>query len=308
MLIGIVALRRHRIDMLLVVLFCSPRRPIFSARRNTASCRRCWRGAAVARQRPAGTHHLRGHRGRHQLRHIPVRALEGRAADAWALTLLAIAVAGSLASLRITQGSRGRLARAVPLESVPRSLDRGAQRLRSERALWLTVVGISWFWFIGALFQMTAAACSATETLHRPETRRRLAGDRAGRGHRRGQRAGRAALRRPHRTRYGAGRLGADGRVLHRARHDALVRVGAGVARRRRLRRRPVHRAAERLSAGPRRPRGKGPHPHHQQLHQHAGRDRWRRACSGCCTTCCTWSAGADACWRSARSPSSAPS
>ncbi len=41
----------------------------------------------------------------------------------------------------------------------------GAKRLRADRAMWLTVVGISYFWFLGALFQMTIVLLG-TEAMH----------------------------------------------------------------------------------------------------------------------------------------------
>jgi acyl-[acyl-carrier-protein]-phospholipid O-acyltransferase/long-chain-fatty-acid--[acyl-carrier-protein] ligase len=70
------------------------------------------------------------------------------------LVLLAIAVAGSLASLRIPKvpasGSR------EPFHWNPfTEIWAGSKRLIEKRDLWLAVAGISYFWFVGALFQMT---------------------------------------------------------------------------------------------------------------------------------------------------------
>ena len=42
--------------------------------------------------------------------------------------------------------------------------------MKSDRSLWLTVAGISYFWFLGALFQMTLIL-TGTETLHLSDTR-----------------------------------------------------------------------------------------------------------------------------------------
>ncbi len=79
-------------------------------------------------------------------------------------TLLAIAVVGTLCSLKIPKVS--------PSGSMERfhwnpfsEVWLGFRRLRGNRALALTVSGLSYFWFIGALFQM-AVLLAGTETLH----------------------------------------------------------------------------------------------------------------------------------------------
>src|SRR5579884_873423 len=84
------------------------------------------------------------------------------------LTLLGIALAGSAASLRITRtapsGSR------EPFHWNPfREVISGIRTLRTRRSLWLTVIGISWFWFVGGLFQM-ALLLLGHEALHASET------------------------------------------------------------------------------------------------------------------------------------------
>ncbi len=85
------------------------------------------------------------------------------------LTLLVIALAGSAASLRITytpaSGSREPF-HWNPLHEVVI----GVRSLWKRRALWRTVIGISWFWFLGGLFQM-ALLLLGRETLHASETR-----------------------------------------------------------------------------------------------------------------------------------------
>ena len=68
--------------------------------------------------------------------------------------LLGIAILGSLTSIFIrdvpASGSR------EPFHLNPFSeVWAGAKRIYGERALWLTVMGISYFWFIGAMLQMT---------------------------------------------------------------------------------------------------------------------------------------------------------
>ncbi|MFQ5880975.1 MAG: MFS transporter [Candidatus Methylomirabilales bacterium] len=69
------------------------------------------------------------------------------------LILIAIAVAGTLASLGISQvppsGSQ------KPFRLNPwAEIGTGIRRLYPEKTLWLTVVGIAYFWFLGALLQM----------------------------------------------------------------------------------------------------------------------------------------------------------
>jgi acyl-[acyl-carrier-protein]-phospholipid O-acyltransferase/long-chain-fatty-acid--[acyl-carrier-protein] ligase len=76
------------------------------------------------------------------------------------LALVAIAVTGTAASFGIP-----RVAAAAPRARVglnPWSEIRlGLARLLRDRVLWLTVVGISYFWFLGALFQLTAVLFGA---------------------------------------------------------------------------------------------------------------------------------------------------
>jgi acyl-[acyl-carrier-protein]-phospholipid O-acyltransferase / long-chain-fatty-acid--[acyl-carrier-protein] ligase len=85
------------------------------------------------------------------------------------MTLLGIALVGSAASLFITRspasGSRVRF-RWNPFHEVVI----GIRSLRGRPTLWLTVVGISWFWFVGGLFQLSLLLVGQ-ETLHASETR-----------------------------------------------------------------------------------------------------------------------------------------
>jgi len=73
---------------------------------------------------------------------------------AWiALTLIGIAIAGTITSLAISRvppsGSQ------KPFRLNPwAEIGEGLTRLYQERTLWLTVVGIAYFWFMGALLQM----------------------------------------------------------------------------------------------------------------------------------------------------------
>jgi len=82
--------------------------------------------------------------------------------------LLAIAVLGSLTSLFIRKvpasGSR------LPMQWNPFSeVAAGVRRMYRDRPLWLTVAGISYFWFLGALFQLTVILLGH-ESLHLSET------------------------------------------------------------------------------------------------------------------------------------------
>jgi acyl-[acyl-carrier-protein]-phospholipid O-acyltransferase / long-chain-fatty-acid--[acyl-carrier-protein] ligase len=83
--------------------------------------------------------------------------------------LLGIAIVGSLTSLFIRKvpasGSR------LPMQWNPfGEICTGIRRIYRDRPLWLTVAGISYFWFVGALFQM-AVILVGTESLHLSDTR-----------------------------------------------------------------------------------------------------------------------------------------
>jgi acyl-[acyl-carrier-protein]-phospholipid O-acyltransferase / long-chain-fatty-acid--[acyl-carrier-protein] ligase len=83
--------------------------------------------------------------------------------------LLAIAVIGSLMSLFIPKvlasGSR------LPMRWNPfGEVWTGFKHIYRDRPLWLTVAGISYFWFAGALFQMTVILIGS-DSLHLSETR-----------------------------------------------------------------------------------------------------------------------------------------
>jgi acyl-[acyl-carrier-protein]-phospholipid O-acyltransferase/long-chain-fatty-acid--[acyl-carrier-protein] ligase len=85
------------------------------------------------------------------------------------LVLLAIAVVGSLASLRIPRvpasGSH------EPFHWNPfAEIWAGSKRLLEKRDLSLTVLGMSYFWFLGALFQMTVILFGS-ESLHASDER-----------------------------------------------------------------------------------------------------------------------------------------
>ena len=82
--------------------------------------------------------------------------------------LLAIAIAGSAASLFIPRVSASGAFERLhwnPFHEVWA----GARRIAGNRPLWLTVAGISYFWFIGALFQLTVILLGS-ETLHLSST------------------------------------------------------------------------------------------------------------------------------------------
>src|SRR5882724_2100906 len=69
------------------------------------------------------------------------------------IMMIAIAVLGSLTSLRITRVPASGAAKLMRLNPFGEVVD-GLRRLRAERPLWLTVIGISFFWFLGALVQI----------------------------------------------------------------------------------------------------------------------------------------------------------
>ena len=69
------------------------------------------------------------------------------------LLMLGLAVLGTLTSLRIARvppSGSAKLFRLNPFSEIAA----GFRRLRADRALWLTVVGISYFWFLGVLVQI----------------------------------------------------------------------------------------------------------------------------------------------------------
>jgi acyl-[acyl-carrier-protein]-phospholipid O-acyltransferase/long-chain-fatty-acid--[acyl-carrier-protein] ligase len=69
------------------------------------------------------------------------------------LLILAIAVLGTLTSLRIARVPPSGSAKLFQLNPFGEIAD-GLRRLRRDRPLWLTVLGISFFWFLGALVQI----------------------------------------------------------------------------------------------------------------------------------------------------------
>ena len=85
--------------------------------------------------------------------------------------LLVIAIIGSLTSLFIRQVPAS--GSSLPMQWNPfGEVWAGVRRIHSDRPLWLTVAGISYFWFLGALFpngsdpdwQRIAAPCPDTRT------------------------------------------------------------------------------------------------------------------------------------------------
>jgi acyl-[acyl-carrier-protein]-phospholipid O-acyltransferase/long-chain-fatty-acid--[acyl-carrier-protein] ligase len=81
--------------------------------------------------------------------------------------LLGVALVGSAASIFITSVPAANTSarfRWNPFHEVWL----GMKRMAAHRPLWLTVAGISYFWFIGALFQLTVILLGK-ETLHLPE-------------------------------------------------------------------------------------------------------------------------------------------
>ena len=69
------------------------------------------------------------------------------------LVMIAIAALGVLTSLGIARVPASGAAKLMRLNPFGEVFD-GLRRLRAERPLWLTVLGISYFWFLGALVQI----------------------------------------------------------------------------------------------------------------------------------------------------------
>ena len=69
------------------------------------------------------------------------------------LLMLAIAILGALTSLRIARVPPSGAAKLLRLNPFGEIVD-GLRRLRRDKPLWLTVIGISYFWFLGALVQI----------------------------------------------------------------------------------------------------------------------------------------------------------
>ncbi|MEK7307158.1 MAG: MFS transporter, partial [Nitrospirota bacterium] len=69
------------------------------------------------------------------------------------IVLIGIAVAGTITSLGISRVPDPRTKKEFRLNPWAEVID-GIKRLYSDKTLWLTVIGISCFWFLGALLQM----------------------------------------------------------------------------------------------------------------------------------------------------------
>ena len=195
------------------------------------------RRGAVARQRPARDEHLRGDRDRRRGRRPDVRGwhhtplLMGGA-------LLAIAVAGTLDQLR--HPARPGRRRHCACSSTRSRASATACRLRKNRALLLTALGIGYFWFIGALLQLVILL-AGSESLHLDDVRIGADEACARRRHRRRQRGrgqlvgrqGRARPRADWRIRHGlrrAGPLAGDPVVSRRVRHAHAARLRAAAS------------------------------------------------------------------------------
>ena len=69
------------------------------------------------------------------------------------IVLIAIAVLGTITSLGITRVPPSGSSKKFVINPLAEIWD-GTQRLYTDRPLWLTVMGISYFWFLGAFLQM----------------------------------------------------------------------------------------------------------------------------------------------------------
>src|SRR5262249_30673627 len=88
-----------------------------------------------------------------------------RGHPAWiGVGLTAVAVCGTLAAARIPHVAAANPAGRVSINPFGETW-RSVRRLYPDRTLWMTIVGISYFWFLGALLQM-ALALFGTQALH----------------------------------------------------------------------------------------------------------------------------------------------
>jgi acyl-[acyl-carrier-protein]-phospholipid O-acyltransferase / long-chain-fatty-acid--[acyl-carrier-protein] ligase len=83
------------------------------------------------------------------------------------LVMIAVAIAGYYASLGIPRVPASGAAKLLRLNPFSEIVD-GLRRLRSDRRLWLTVIGISFFWFLGALVNINILSFGK-ELLHLDE-------------------------------------------------------------------------------------------------------------------------------------------
>ena len=167
MLMGIVALLSHRIDLLLVVLFLLAMQANFFSPAKYGILPEMMPEAQLARANGllelttfvaivVGTSF-----GTLLFEHWQGEPLKIGG------TLLGIAVVGSAASLFITRTPAS--GAKEPFRWNPfHEVAVGIRSLRGRRTLWLTVVGISWFWFVGGLFQLSLLLLGK-ETLHASE-------------------------------------------------------------------------------------------------------------------------------------------
>ena len=111
-------------------------------------------------------------------------------AEPWkmGLVMVAVALAGFTVSLRIAHvpaaGSTAPFQRNPFAEVIT-----GTKHLLADRALWLTVLGISYFWFLGVLLQLDLLLFAQRGAARR-RSAHRTDGDVPGGGDRRGQHAG----------------------------------------------------------------------------------------------------------------------
>src|SRR5262249_53646665 len=66
--------------------------------------------------------------------------------------VVAVAIAGTVLSFRIPNVPAAAPGRSISINPWS-EIGSGLKRLLTDRVLWLTVIGISYFWFIGALLQ-----------------------------------------------------------------------------------------------------------------------------------------------------------
>src|SRR5262249_20787037 len=91
--------------------------------------------------------------------------------EAWKLgvAMLGVAVAGLLTSFRIPRVAAAGATTTLRLNPFA-EVSAGTKHLMQDRPLWLTVLGISYFWFLGGLFQLNLFLFGS-EVLHAGDQR-----------------------------------------------------------------------------------------------------------------------------------------
>ena len=163
MLLALFALMTGSIPWMLAVLFVMEHRRLSSVRRNTASFPSWSREALGARQRTARDEHVCRDHFRHGRGHDSGCGMEVNLSYIGAL-LIGVALLGTWTSLYIPH-TPARLADRPFSWNPLGDVVQGMRRLSKDSVLMQSVVGTTFFWFLGALYQMVLLLFGH-ETLH----------------------------------------------------------------------------------------------------------------------------------------------